>query len=351
MCQAFVACIGCPDLTNQMGPYYIYTRLPSRCYMLLARPGQKVNLVAQSREWKINMAGVETSEENDSSEELVPKKNCTSEIWQYFGFKREDASQMQVLCKSCRKTVVTSRGNTTNLHSHLEHNHREIYEDFQKCKAKSTKTANEKPSNNKGVVQTTIDQSFTNATPYGKTSKRHKELTDAITRFLAKDMMPVKTVSKGGFVGLINKLDRRYQLPSRNYFSHVAIPQMYDTCVKTVSSVLRQVDFYASTTDLWSSRTTEPYVSYTVHVLTQDFELKTRCLGVVYFPESHTSENIAHGLWDVLASWNLKEENQVSITTEPMWWRLPNLIIGSGYNALDTTCIWPSVSVECLYLQ
>ncbi len=79
-----------------------------------------MNLAAQSIEWKINMAGVETSEENDSSEELVPKNKCTSEIWQYFGFKREDVSQMQVLCKSCRKTVVTSRGNATNLHSHLE---------------------------------------------------------------------------------------------------------------------------------------------------------------------------------------------------------------------------------------
>ncbi len=135
-------------------------------------------------------------------------------------------SQMQVLCKSCWKTV---RGNATNLHSHLEHNHMELFEDFRKCKAISTKTANEKPSNNKGAVQTTIDQSFTNATSNGKTSKRHKELTDAVTCFLAKDMMAVNTVSKEGFVGLINKLDRRYQLPSRNYFSHVAIPQMYDT--------------------------------------------------------------------------------------------------------------------------
>ncbi len=96
----------------------------------------------------------------------------------------------------------------------------ELFEDFRKCKAISTKTANEKPSNNKGAVQTTIDQRFTNATFYGKTSKRHKELTDAVTRFLAnvKDMMAVNTVSKEGFVGLINKLDRRYQLPSRNNF-------------------------------------------------------------------------------------------------------------------------------------
>ncbi len=166
------------------------------------------------------MAGVETSEENDSSEKLVPKKKCTSEIWQeriQIQEKRRVANAGTLLCKSCRKTVVnvTSRGNATNLHSHLEHKHMELFEDFRKCKAISTKTANEKPSNNKGAVQTTIDQRFTNVTFYGKTSKRHKELTDAVTRFLAnvKDMMAVNTVSKEGFVGLINKLDRRYQLP------------------------------------------------------------------------------------------------------------------------------------------
>ncbi len=40
-----------------------------------------------------------------ADEELVPKKKCTSEIWQYFGFEREDVSQMQVRIthKSCRK--------------------------------------------------------------------------------------------------------------------------------------------------------------------------------------------------------------------------------------------------------
>ncbi len=89
---------------------------------------------------------------------------------------------------------------------------------------------------------------------------------------------------------------------------------MYDTCAKTVSSELRQVDFYASTTDLWSSHMTEPYMSF--KFLTQDFELKACCLGIVYLPESHTSENIAHELREILASWNLKEENQVSIITD-----------------------------------
>ncbi|CAI5660274.1 zinc finger BED domain-containing protein 1-like [Oreochromis niloticus] len=129
-------------------------------------------------------------------------------------------------------------------------------------------------------------------------------------------MMPINTVSREGFTSLIHKVDQRHRIPSQNYFSHVAIPQMDKTCRKTVMFELSQAKNYASTTDLWSSRTTEPYMSFTVHFLTEDFELKTLCLETVYFPDSHTSENIAHVVRDVLASWDLREDRQVCITTD-----------------------------------
>ena len=109
--------------------------------------------------------------------------------------------------------------------------------------------------------------------------------------------MPMNTVSsRKGFVAMIEKLDPRYRIPSQNYFSQAAIPQMYDEWRKTVKPELSQVEYYASTTDLWSSCTTEPHRSFTVHFLTEDFKLKTRCLETVYFAESHTGENIAIGL-------------------------------------------------------
>ncbi len=116
----------------------------------IGQTGPKGEPSVSEQRVKNKYGGSRDKRENYSSKELVPKKNCTSEIWQYFGLKKEDVSQIQVLCKSYWKTVVTSRGNTIHLHSHLEHNHRELYEDFWKCNAKSTKTANEKPSNNKG---------------------------------------------------------------------------------------------------------------------------------------------------------------------------------------------------------
>lgn len=52
----------------------------------------------------------EKSEENVSDKDLVVKKNSTSAIWNYFGFRRNDVLQTQVLCKTCQTEVAISRG-------------------------------------------------------------------------------------------------------------------------------------------------------------------------------------------------------------------------------------------------
>ncbi len=33
--------------------------------------------------------------------DLVPKHKSSSILWRYFGFKKDDVNQSQVLCKSC----------------------------------------------------------------------------------------------------------------------------------------------------------------------------------------------------------------------------------------------------------
>ncbi|CAL9703629.1 unnamed protein product [Knipowitschia caucasica] len=256
------------------------------------------------------MAGEEDNE-NESWEQLIPKRHSTSRIWDYFGFTVQDETQKQVICKSCRKRVATSRGNTTNLHSHLQHNHKELYAAYKTPQPTTVKSVKRKANS-----LVTITESFATVTPYEKTSKRHKALTAAITRYIAKCTLSVNEVCKEGFIEMVKEFDKRYKVPSRTYFSQVAIPEMYESCVKSVKEELSEVDFYASTTDLWSSRTTEPYMSFTVHFLTCKFELKTRCLEVAYFPNSHTGDNIAAALRDVLINWNLPEDKQVSITTD-----------------------------------
>ena len=44
---------------------------------------------------------------------------------------------------------------------------------------------------------------------------------------------------------------------------------------------------------MWSSYTGEPYLSYTVHFLDNEWKLKSHCLQALYLPEDHTADNIA----------------------------------------------------------
>lgn len=128
-------------------------------------------------------------------------------------------------------------------------------------------------------------------------------------------MAPMTTVEKDGFKKLIRTLDKRYCVPSRNYFSHVGIPAPYK-CHENVETELRSVLNIASTSDLWSSRAMEPYMSLTIHFINDDFQMNSRCLQTVFFPEDHTREALAQGLKDALINWKLEEKNLVCITTD-----------------------------------
>ena len=84
----------------------------------------KVNRDQFCGDCQVMMAeGGEKSDENVVDEDLVVRRNSTSAIWTYYGLRRDDMLQTQVLCKhtiTYRAVVETSRGNATNLHHHLQ---------------------------------------------------------------------------------------------------------------------------------------------------------------------------------------------------------------------------------------
>ncbi|CAM4494650.1 unnamed protein product [Leuciscus chuanchicus] len=129
------------------------------------------------------------------------------------------------------------------------------------------------------------------------------------------DMVPVATVEQVEFKKLLKTMDPRYELTSRNYFAREALPQMYTEVRQSLADRLANVTHFALTSDMWSSRTCEPYMSVTVHFI-QDWEMKTACLQTSYFPQDHTGEHIAEALQDAIASWKLQEKYLVAITTD-----------------------------------
>ena len=115
------------------------------------------------------------------------------------------------------------------------------------------------------------------------------------------------------------KFNPRYDLLSKNHFSHVAIPALYSETHEKLEALLRsdEVEYYSSTADLWSSDAMEPYLGYTIHYLNKrTWELQSACLQVHYTPEDHTGVNLKQALAHTIEEWHLNANNMVALTTD-----------------------------------
>ena len=106
-------------------------------------------------------------------------------------------------------------------------------------------------------------------------------------------------VGNEGFKKLIRVLDPRYELPGQKHFSWTALPQLYAECRETVEQQLQTVSSFATMSD---SRTSEPYMSLTIHFIDKDWNFQSICLQTAYFPEDHKGEVIAPGMIEAPAS-------------------------------------------------
>ena len=228
-------------------------------------------------------------------------------MWTLFGFKADSKGQPvdenKPICQLCQHTIAVKGGNTSNLFSDLKNHHPKKYSELKAGNTELPIRGKEKQ-----VYQPKITDALSSVQKYTQNSKCWKHLTDAVTRGIAKDMMPVYSVEKPGFRQMLTQFDSRYELPSRKYFSQVALPALYAKVHDNVESEVQGIKYYSATTDLWSSKGLLPYISYTIHWLDDEFNYKTRCLETFYLPSDHTATNISDALKDIQHTWKLPEE-------------------------------------------
>ena len=164
--------------------------------------------------------------------------------------------------------------------------------------------------------QPRIYSSFENQTPFAYDSKQWTDITDKLTIMIAKLMLPFSLVDSTEFRDFVGSLNPRYRVPSREYISDTAIPKKYNQMKAIVMSDLQKANGISLTTDAWSSNTMDPYLSLTVHFITPSWTLQTYCLRTIYMPESHTGENLAVMIRNILREYEVTLDRVVSITTD-----------------------------------
>lgn len=60
-------------------------------------------------------------------------------------------------------------------------------------------------------------------------------------------------------------LESPYNMPNKTTFSKNKAVKLYDATIKAVMQDLNSLDFFASSSDMWSSYSLTLYMEYTVH--------------------------------------------------------------------------------------
>ena len=156
--------------------------------------------------------------------EFLPLEKAKSPVWRFFGFSARSSEYVEKVkychkevffCKLC-KNPLNYTGSTTNMIVHLQYRHLAEYNELvslQKLKSsEQTKTPLSRG-------QPSIEESFGKMMLLSHSSTRWKILTSAVFQFLARDLVPIDTVSDTGFRNMLKVFEPRYTLLDRTTFS------------------------------------------------------------------------------------------------------------------------------------
>jgi hypothetical protein len=194
-------------------------------------------------------------------------------------------------------------GNTTNLRNHLRVHHVTEYVAIEKqqnaevpekksrqaMNQTSTSADGTKPMKQVQLQQSSLQSSF------AKFESNHPKqvlITEKIALMICKDLQPYSIVEDAGFRAVLMAAEPRYVMPSRKTFSDEVIPKMHAKSIDAVKSEIHDAASIAFTTDAWTSRANQSYLSYTAHFLTPEFVPRNYCLAVENCDESHTADNL-----------------------------------------------------------
>ena len=133
-----------------------------------------------------------------------------------------------------------------------------------------------------------------------------------MVEFVAMDMRPINIIEGEGFKRLVTLLEPGYTIPKRSTISE-ALTLKHNKLRGQVLAQIASTTAVSFTTDIWTSIGMEAYMAVTAHFINADWELQAYVLETKEMEESHTGENIAHRLGEVVDSFEIPNFKRVAI--------------------------------------
>ena len=241
---------------------------------------------------------------------------ASSLVWDYFT-KIENGSKAQ--CNDCELKLAIADGSTSSLRRHLQKRHciDNLGNARRKRSAAST-SGTGSSSNDKlcGEGQPTLKQFVKANQSLDKNSDRHTKITKSIAKMIFSDLQPFTLVEDTGFRQLIKTLEPRYLIPCRATFRKTIIPSMYTQVSEELRKVISQAPTYSITTDAWTSRNMDSFITYTMHVVDAQFVLNSFVIGTYKFDQQHTSHQLRVHLVKTFKQWGIINDECSSANAE-----------------------------------
>jgi len=131
----------------------------------------------------------------------------------------------------------------------------------------------------------------------------------AVVDFVALDLCPIAVVDGPGFNRLLTCLEPGYTVPSRMFVMN-SLKQRYAAKKEKLHELLCLRDL-AITTDIWTGRATQAYITITAHYISDEWRIESNVFCTSEMAERHRGSNIAVRIQEVLEMWNVRD-NHVS---------------------------------------
>ncbi|XP_034174846.1 E3 SUMO-protein ligase ZBED1-like [Osmia lignaria lignaria] len=248
-------------------------------------------------------------------------------VWMY-SIPSEDGKFVK--CTICDRTL-SYNGSTSAIMKHLRGKHRETFftsptEGFD-MDSKDSSALELLPKNEEGCSRPLLQKM-----DLSYSSDRQEQISEALAHMIFLNMMPISFCSSEGFKQFMTILEPGYHCPSPESIMH-RLQLLYNEKRMKIEEELSMASDIAITSDGWSSKSQDSYISMAAQFIDDKWIIKNYTLCTQPMEDHYTDENLTSMFNIIKEEWHLSgkvnslvHDNAYNVS------KATNSLIGVRYN-------------------